>query len=69
MRRAVAALLAIPALQAAYAALFRSLLRRAVERLVAGDVDAFLRFYADDAQRFLERFVRVGLTGGVHESP
>ena len=87
MRRVVAAALAVPVLQAAYAALCRFLLRRAAGRLMAGDVDAFLRFYADDAELsfpggsswgrvyrgkaeirgFLERFLRVGISGEVHE--
>jgi uncharacterized protein (TIGR02246 family) len=49
MRRLALAALALPAAQAAYAALYRQLLRRTVDRLMAGDVDAFLRFYADDA--------------------
>jgi ketosteroid isomerase-like protein len=49
-RRALAlAALAAPAAQAAYAAAYRAMLRRTVPRLMAGDVDAFLRFYADDA--------------------
>ena len=50
MRRAIAAVLAIPALQAAYAMALRYTLRRLARRLMAGDVDAFLRFYADDAE-------------------
>jgi uncharacterized protein (TIGR02246 family) len=49
MRRAVLAALALPAAQAGYAAVYRAVLRRTVPRLMAGDVDAFLRFYADDA--------------------
>jgi ketosteroid isomerase-like protein len=50
MRRlAAAALLAAPLAQGAYAALTRLLLRRAASRLMEGDVDGFLRFYADDA--------------------
>jgi uncharacterized protein (TIGR02246 family) len=49
MRRLALAALALPAAQAAYAAAYRQLLRRTVSRLMAGDVDAFLRFYADDA--------------------
>ncbi|MEA2388140.1 MAG: hypothetical protein QOG41_913 [Thermoleophilaceae bacterium] len=88
MRRlATAAILGAPLAQAAYAAAFRALLRRAVPRLMEGDVDAFLRFYADDAtlsfpgdnswgpeyrgkeeiRGFLERFLRVGIRGEVHE--
>ena len=87
MRRAAIALLALPAAQAAYAATYKAVLRRTVPRLMAGDVDAFLRFYADDAtltfpgdnswgpvyrgkdeiRGFLERFLRVGLQGEVHE--
>jgi ketosteroid isomerase-like protein len=50
MRRlATAALLGAPLAQAAYAALTRLLLRRSAARLMDGDVDGFLRFYADDA--------------------
>ena len=49
MRRLAAAALAVPAAQVAYAALYRRLLRRTVARFMDGDVDAFLRFYADDA--------------------
>ena len=49
MRRAALALLALPAAQAAYAATYRAVLRRTVPRLMGGDVDAFLRVYADDA--------------------
>ena len=49
MRRAALLALALPAAQAGYAALYRAVLRRTVPRLMAGDVDAFLRFYADDA--------------------
>lgn len=88
MRRAlVAAALAVPAAQATYAAALRYMLRRAAGRLMAGDVDSYLRFYADDAtllfpgdnswgpeyrgkdeiRGFLERFLRVGLTGELHE--
>ena len=87
MRRVVAGALALPALQALYSAVFRFLLRRAAGRLMAGDVDAFLRFYANDAELsfpggsswgrvyrgkaeirgFLERFLRVGISGEVHE--
>ena len=87
MRRVVAGALALPALQALYSAVFGFLLRRAAGRLMAGDVDAFLRFYADDAELsfpggsswgrvyrgkaeirgFLERFLRVGISGEVHE--
>ena len=87
-RRGLAvAVLAAPAAQAAYAAAFRLMLRRTAGRLMAGDVDAFLRFYADDAtltfpgdnswgpvyrgkdeiRAFLERFLRVGLQGELHE--
>ncbi|TMK68323.1 MAG: nuclear transport factor 2 family protein [Actinobacteria bacterium] len=50
MRRVVARALALPAFQALYSAVFGFLLRRAAGRLMAGDVDAFLRFYADDAE-------------------
>ena len=46
MRRAA---LAILAGQALYAAAFRVMLRRTAAKLMAGDVDAFLRFYAKDA--------------------
>ena len=47
MRRvALAVLLA----QAAYATLTRVLLRRTAAGLMRGDVDGFLRFYADDAE-------------------
>jgi ketosteroid isomerase-like protein len=87
MRRLAAAALAIPATQMAYAALTRSLLRRYAGKLMDGDIDGFLRFYADDAtlefpgdnswgpvyrgkdeiRGFLERFLRVGLQGEVHE--
>jgi ketosteroid isomerase-like protein len=49
MRRVALALLAVPAAQALYAAIYRRLLRRTAAQLMAGDVDAFLRFYADDA--------------------
>ena len=49
MRRVALGLLALPAAQAAYAATYRAVLRRTVPKLMAGDVDAFLRFYADDA--------------------
>ena len=87
MRRALLAGLAIPALQGAYAAALRTTLRRAAGGLMDGDVDAYLRFYADDAELhfpggsswgrvyrgkteirgFLERFLRVGLGGELHE--
>ena len=87
MRRVALAVLALPAAQLGYAAVYRALLRRTVPKLMAGDVDAFLRFYADDAtvtfpgdnswgpvyrgkdeiRGFLERFLRVGLQGEVHE--
>ena len=50
MRRALVVGLAIPALQAAYAAALQTTLRRAAGRLMAGDVEAYLRFYADDAE-------------------
>ena len=79
--------LAVLAGQAAYAAAFRWMLRRTAAKLMAGDVDAFLRFYAEDAvivfpgenswgpeyrghdeiRGFLERFLRVGLQGELHE--
>jgi ketosteroid isomerase-like protein len=49
MRRLALAALVLPAAQAAYAAAYRRLLRSTAERLMSGDVDAFLRFYADDA--------------------
>jgi uncharacterized protein (TIGR02246 family) len=49
MRRLALAALALPAAQAVYAAAYRALLRRTVPRLMDGDVDAFVRFYADDA--------------------
>jgi ketosteroid isomerase-like protein len=50
VRRALAAAaLGLPAAQAAYAAIYRAVLRRTAARLMAGDVDAFLSFYADDA--------------------
>jgi uncharacterized protein (TIGR02246 family) len=50
MRRLLtAAVLGAPLAQAAYAAAFRAMLRRTVPRLMDGDIDAFLRFYADDA--------------------
>jgi ketosteroid isomerase-like protein len=84
---AIAALAAPAAAQAAYDAAFERMLRRSVANLMAGDVDAFLKFYADDAtlhfpgdnswgpvyrgkdeiRGFLERFLRVGLQGQVHE--
>jgi ketosteroid isomerase-like protein len=87
-RRALAAAaLAVPAAQAAYGAILQRMLRRSAGRLMAGDVDAFLKFYADDAtvtfpgdnswgpvyrgkdeiRAFLERFLRVGLRGELHE--
>jgi ketosteroid isomerase-like protein len=49
VRRATLAVLALPVAQLAYEALYRAVLRRTVPRLMAGDVDAFVRFYADDA--------------------
>jgi uncharacterized protein (TIGR02246 family) len=49
VRRATLALLALPAAQAVYARTYELVLRRTVPKLMAGDVDAFLRFYADDA--------------------
>ncbi|MFL5781834.1 MAG: nuclear transport factor 2 family protein [Thermoleophilaceae bacterium] len=49
MRRLALAALALPAAQAAYVTAYRRLLRSTAGRLMAGDVDAFLRFYADDA--------------------
>jgi ketosteroid isomerase-like protein len=49
VRRAALAALALPTAQLGYGAVYRALLRRTVSRLMAGDVDAFLRFYADDA--------------------
>lgn len=49
MRRLALAALALPAAQLGYEALYRAVLRRTVPRLMDGDVDAFLRFYADDA--------------------
>ena len=84
MRRLAFAVLAG---HAAYAALVRLMLRRTAAKLMAGDVDAFLRFYAKDAvlifpgdnswgpvyrghdeiRGFLERFLRVGLQGELHE--
>ena len=87
MRRLALAALALPAAQALYATAFERMLRRTAARLMAGDVDAFLRFYADDAELhfpgdnswgpvyrgrdeirgFLERFLRVGIRGEVHE--
>jgi ketosteroid isomerase-like protein len=87
MRRFAIAALALPAAQALYAAAFDRMLRRNVRLLMEGNVDAFARFYADDAQlvfpgdnswgpvyrgkdeirAFLERFLRVGLRGEVHE--
>jgi ketosteroid isomerase-like protein len=86
-RTLVAAALAAPAAQAAYAAIFRRMLRRSAGQLMAGDVDSFLKFYADDAtltfpgdnswgpvnrgkdeiRAFLERFLRVGIRGELHE--
>ena len=87
MRRAIA-LAGVACLgQAAYAWAFRRLLRRNASGLMAGDVDGFLRFYADDAtlvfpgrnswgpeyrgrdeiERFLKRFLAVGLQGELHE--
>lgn len=87
MRRLTTAALAIPAAHMAYAGSTRVLLRRYAAKLMDGDIDAFLRFYADDAtlefpgenswgpvyrgkneiRGFLERFLRVGLQGEVHE--
>jgi ketosteroid isomerase-like protein len=88
MRRlATTALLAAPLAQAVYAAALKALLRWQAGRLMEGDVDAFLQFYADDAtiefpgdnswgpvyrgkdeiRGFLERFLRVGLRGEIHE--
>jgi ketosteroid isomerase-like protein len=87
VRRAALVALALPAAQAAYAAVYRAQLRRTVPKLMAGDIDAFLKFYADDAtltfpgdnswgpvyrgkdeiRAFLERFLRVGLQGELHE--
>jgi ketosteroid isomerase-like protein len=50
MRRLALAALALPAAQAVYAETFRRLLRRNVRLLMDGDIDAFARFYADDAK-------------------
>jgi ketosteroid isomerase-like protein len=87
-RRTLAgAVMAVPAAQAASAAILRRMMRHSASRLMAGDVDAFLKFYADDAtltfpgdnswgpvyrgkheiRAFLERFLRVGLQGELHE--
>ena len=49
MRRLVATAVLLPAAQAAYAATFSAMLKRMVPRLMAGDIDTFVRFYADDA--------------------
>ena len=50
MRRVALALLAVPTAQAAYGVAFRHMMRRNVRKLMDGDVDAFLGFYADDAK-------------------
>jgi ketosteroid isomerase-like protein len=50
MRRAAVAALALPAAQIAYEAAFKAILRRSANRFFDGDVDGYLRFYADDAE-------------------
>jgi ketosteroid isomerase-like protein len=49
VRRLATVALALPAAQAAYAAIYRRVLRRMASGLMEGDVEGFLRFYADDA--------------------